>query len=233
MIAMNSTPSTSASTMRLTALTPAPPTPTTRRTGAAGERARRRTGAARRSARRARGPGRRAAGRSMMFSGMSAENAWRRRSCGDGIGAATAPGSGCGAALGRRRARASAAVRSSVLRRLVGLAEQGRQGALAHARSLTACHGREPPSRDRDRPGRPCPSGSYLSTDIPFTGASAKRTVLRMREANTRSPKFSSRISIASLAWIVRESTSVGRMPSISTSGFRFSRIIAACSGAG
>ncbi len=62
---------------------------------------------------------------------------------------------------------------------------------------------------------------------MPFTGASAKRTVLRMRDANTRSPKFSSRISIASLAWIVRESTSVGRMPSMSTSGLRFSRIIA------
>ena len=62
---------------------------------------------------------------------------------------------------------------------------------------------------------------------MPFTGASAKRTVLRMREANTRSPKFSSRISIASLAWIVRESTNVGRIPSMSTSGLRFSRIIA------
>ena len=70
------------------------------------------------------------------------------------------------------------------------------------------------------------PSGSYLSTDIPFTGASAKRIVLRIREANTRSPKFSSRISIASFACTVRESTSVGRMPSISRSGFRFSLII-------
>ena len=70
------------------------------------------------------------------------------------------------------------------------------------------------------------PSGSYFSTDMPFTGASAKRTVLLMREANTRSPKFSSRISMASLACTVRLSTSVGRMPSISTSGFRFSRII-------
>ena len=71
------------------------------------------------------------------------------------------------------------------------------------------------------------PSGSYLSTDIPLTGASAKRTVLSIREANTRSPKFSSRISIASLAWTVRLSTSVGRIPSISMSGFRFSLIIA------
>ena len=62
---------------------------------------------------------------------------------------------------------------------------------------------------------------------MPFTGASAKRTVLRIREANTRSPKFSSSSSIASLAWSVRVSTSVGRMPSMSTSGFRFSRIIA------
>ena len=63
------------------------------------------------------------------------------------------------------------------------------------------------------------PSGSYFSTDMPFTGASAKRTVFRIRDANTRSPKFSSRISIASLACSVRVSTSVGRMPSISTSG--------------
>ena len=69
--------------------------------------------------------------------------------------------------------------------------------------------------------------GSYFNTDMPFTGASANRTVLRMREAKTRSPKFSSRISIASLAWIVRESTNVGRIPSMSTVGFRFSRIIA------
>ena len=72
----------------------------------------------------------------------------------------------------------------------------------------------------------PLPSGSYFSTDMPFTGASAKRIVFLMREANTRSPKFSSSISIASLAWTVRVSTSVGRMPSISTSGLRFSRII-------
>src|SRR3954463_13676115 len=34
--AMNSTPSTSASIIRLTAFTPAPPTPTTRRTGSVG-----------------------------------------------------------------------------------------------------------------------------------------------------------------------------------------------------
>ena len=70
------------------------------------------------------------------------------------------------------------------------------------------------------------PSGSYFSTDMPLTGASAKRIVLLMRDAKTRSPKFSSRISIASLAWTVRLSTSVGRIPSISTSGLRFSRII-------
>ena len=61
---------------------------------------------------------------------------------------------------------------------------------------------------------------------MPFTGASAKRTVLLMRDANTRSPKFSSRISIASWACSVRVSTIVGRMPSMSTSGLRFSRII-------
>ena len=65
-----------------------------------------------------------------------------------------------------------------------------------------------------------------MSTDIPFTGASANRIVLRMRAPNTRSPKFSSRISIASLACSVLESTIVGRMPAMSTSGLRFSRII-------
>ena len=70
------------------------------------------------------------------------------------------------------------------------------------------------------------PDGSYFSTDIPFTGASANRMVLRMRAPNTRSPKFSSRIWIASLAWRVLESTIVGRMPAMSTSGLRFSRII-------
>ena len=47
-----------------------------------------------------------------------------------------------------------------------------------------------------------------------------------MRDLKTSSPKFSSRISTASLAWIVRESSIVGRIPSICTRGFRFSRII-------
>jgi hypothetical protein len=61
---------------------------------------------------------------------------------------------------------------------------------------------------------------------MPLTGASANRTVFLMRDANTRSPKFSSRISMASFAWTVRVSTSVGRIPSISTPGLRFSRII-------
>jgi len=68
---------------------------------------------------------------------------------------------------------------------------------------------------------------NVFSSDIPRTGASAKRTVLRILDANTRSPKFSSRISNASLACTVRVSTSVGRMPSISMSGLRFSRTMA------
>ena len=49
---------------------------------------------------------------------------------------------------------------------------------------------------------------------------------LRIRDLKTSSPKFSSRISTASLAWTVRESSIVGRMPSMWTRGFRFSRII-------
>ena len=42
------------------------------------------------------------------------------------------------------------------------------------------------------------PSGSYFKTDMPLTGASANRIVFLMREAKTRSPKFSSRSSMAS-----------------------------------
>ena len=61
---------------------------------------------------------------------------------------------------------------------------------------------------------------------MPFTGASANRTVFLMRAPNTRSPKFSSSSSSASLAWSVRVSTIVGRMPAMATSGFRFSWII-------
>src|SRR4051794_25932459 len=89
-MATNSTPSTSASTMRLTALTPAPPTPTTRMigwpTGAATPKP---VGSDRAytSSRGAVG-----AGRSMTFSGISEENAWRRRSWGDGIWGSSAAG---------------------------------------------------------------------------------------------------------------------------------------------
>src|SRR5271165_650111 len=80
--ARNSTPWTSASTMRLTALTPAPPTPTTRITGwPASPGAEEKDGSSRR---RSTAPGR-AAARSRTFSGISEEKAWRRRSCGEGI----------------------------------------------------------------------------------------------------------------------------------------------------
>ena len=65
-----------------------------------------------------------------------------------------------------------------------------------------------------------------MSTLAPRTGASANLIALRMRDLKTSSPKFSSRISTASLAWTVRESSIVGRMPSITTSGLRFSWII-------
>src|SRR4029453_16800082 len=70
------------------------------------------------------------------------------------------------------------------------------------------------------------PDGSYLSTDEPFTGASAYRTVFLIRVLNTRSPKFSCRISTASRECSVRPSYIVGRIPWIPTSGFRFSPII-------
>ena len=44
----------------------------------------------------------------------------------------------------------------SLVRGLLGLAEERRERPLPHARALTACHLREPPSRGRDRTGRPC-----------------------------------------------------------------------------
>ena len=77
---MNSTPWTSASIMRLTAFTPAPPTPTTRRIGSwfSGDCGRWISSCSSAGACRGSGP------RSMMFSGMSAEKTERRRSSGVG-----------------------------------------------------------------------------------------------------------------------------------------------------
>ena len=78
--AMNSTPSTWASTIRLTAFTPAPPTPITRSTGSvipSAEGTNEETGSWI-------GSGRRSGWRSSMFSGMSEENTERRRSSGVG-----------------------------------------------------------------------------------------------------------------------------------------------------
>ena len=171
LMARNSTPSTSASTIRLTALTPAPPTPTTRSTGRADG-----LGAANASA-GALGPGedvglgrrRRVRGRAALEQVLRDVGGERvaqallrrgtRRSCGLGLGlrartvgrarsAAPAPlggrsasGGACGAG-GARRGRAR---RLPVV--LGGLAEQGRERALAHARALTGWHLRGPPSR--------------------------------------------------------------------------------------
>ena len=42
---------------------------------------------------------------------------------------------------------------------LFGLPEELGQRPLPHARALTGCHEREPPSRGRDRTGRPCRPG--------------------------------------------------------------------------
>src|SRR6185312_10012642 len=94
--ATNSTPVMPASTMRLTALTPPPPTPTTRSTGAPANAGSGSAGAHERTS----GSwisGSRATGRSMMSSGMSAENACRSRSCGDGTRGSSRGGSGAGA----------------------------------------------------------------------------------------------------------------------------------------
>ena len=106
LIPTKSTPSTSASIMRSTALTPAPPTPTTRMTGPLCERAWPQVSSSPTPrAPCASAPGRLGgggAGRSRMSSGRSALKAWRRRSCGVGTrragssGASPAPSPGCG-----------------------------------------------------------------------------------------------------------------------------------------
>ena len=191
--AMNSTPSTSASTMRLTALTPAPPTPTTRSTGPCDLGARRRgssRGAVRRAALRAaledvlRDVGREGCAQALlrrgraMLAARSAGSGRRHAATGAERAASARPARGAAAARPRRRLRPrlgrplGRGVASSSVS-----AEEGRERALAHARALTACHWRGPPSRARGRTGPPMPSGSYLSTDMPFTGASAKRIV--------------------------------------------------------
>ena len=91
------------------------------------------------------GPG----SRSIMFSGMSAEKTLLRRSDGDGTVRARARGARAGSARARPARggppRAARARRPWAPAVLLGLAEEGRQGALAHARPLTACHVRGPP----------------------------------------------------------------------------------------
>ena len=99
--AMNSTPLTSASIMRLTALTPPPPTPITRSSGwrvASGSVELHSYSAA----------GRAGFGGDMMFSGRSLENAWRRRSW--GVGVRGAAGSSGGASTGGSGGGCAAAV---------------------------------------------------------------------------------------------------------------------------
>src|SRR3954453_6080206 len=128
LMAMNSTPSTSASIMRLTALTPAPPTATTRMTGPPSGRASK-DGA---SGARAYGSGDAGAagGGAMTFSGRSALNAARRRSCGLGTRGTSRSGSGsrssatgrCGSGSGSRGASRSGSSRGA------------RQASLARAR---------------------------------------------------------------------------------------------------
>src|SRR4051812_29515218 len=100
-MARNSTPPTSASIMRLTALTPAPPTPTTRSCGAP-------IGSATPNA--LGDDDHSSWGGAIMLSGMSEENAWRRRSWGVGArrtgsgrgagGGSSAAGGGAGGAAG-------------------------------------------------------------------------------------------------------------------------------------
>ena len=214
--AMNSTPSTSASIMRLTALTPAPPTPTTRSTGSVTScpTASRRASAPARGRARARGAAR-ARGRGRGCSrgcptrrpSAGAPRAWARpRSGSSRARGPAAPRAGARALLGAARGLGGAVLearcRSSWawrLRHLPGglrrrlssgrgrpvrgslgglpssrrgassrlasglvvlrLAEELRQGPLAHARPLTACHSPGPPQLAAGRRRPPCRPG--------------------------------------------------------------------------
>ena len=95
LIAMNSTPAIWASTIRLTALTPAPPTPTTVRTGPAVRLDSSACGLAYTSGS---GGSAGSSGAAITFSGMSAEKAWRNRSWGDGMRRSGSSGGGAEAA---------------------------------------------------------------------------------------------------------------------------------------
>src|SRR5215213_4075473 len=163
---MNSTPPTSASIIRLTALTPPPPTPTTRSSGW------RVMSAPTDSHSYCAADGRAGCDGDMMFSGRSDEKAWRRRSCGvgvrgGGVSETFASGSGCrgGSAGGaaccaswtssvfrkraasgpsRMLARLPLAIREHLLRQLaIGVSRRTRRVVLEHRHAL---HGsfREP-----------------------------------------------------------------------------------------
>ncbi len=70
------------------------------------------------------------------------------------------------------------------------------------------------------------PSGSYLSTDVPFTGASAKRIVFPDACRETRGRRSSPRGSRSPLG-VSGPAVDEGReIPSISTFGLSSSRII-------
>src|SRR3954468_4019640 len=147
--ARNSTPSTCASTMRLTAFTPAPPTPTTRSTGCptglavphgVGSSATREYGSR---------PGScRGAGGWRMLSGMSALKAWRRRSCavgtcGSGAGGASggAPSDGSGASVSRGCGGGGSGARRSCAAGVdgAGTRPSSASGAAGSAGSAAAC----------------------------------------------------------------------------------------------
>ena len=192
--ARNSTPSTSASTMRFTALTPAPPTPTTRSIGSLtlpdiGGRSGVTLGS-----RVTAGAG----SRSRMLSGMSAEKTERRRSSGLGtpscapalfalapallalLGAARGLGGAALEALrrlgrGRRRRglllrRGFSFARGLLLARaflVLGLAEEIRQRPFPHARALTASHWPGPPQLADGRRRPPCRPGRTSAPTCP------------------------------------------------------------------
>ncbi len=118
--------------------------------------------------------------------GPPAEDACRRPSGGSAGSPAAVPGPASGGSSG-----ASSAVDRK---------RSARGPSRMLARLSRRAHVPEPPSPDLGSSSRRCSAESYLSTLAPLTGASANLIALRIRDLKTRSPKFSSRISTASLA---------------------------------
>src|SRR4051794_6183669 len=193
-MATKSTPTTSASIIRLTALTPAPPTPMTRNCGApTGD-----TEGAKYGSGAGGGSG---SGRALiMFSGRSEENAWRSRSCGvgtrrGGTGPVTeegVPGRGpSGGVTGGCAVRCGASVPPvAALRRRGAVSSPAwarGSSPVPGSRALRAAADGAPPAavplRERDA-GAPVPSAAGVSGSTPPSAGTSSSSVFRKSAAS-------------------------------------------------